>query len=50
VSTEVVVALPGGTTVAASITKTSARELRLRSGMRVSAIFQASSVILGAWG
>lgn len=47
VNTEVVIALKGGNSVAAIITNTSATELKLVEGAKVTAIFKASSVILG---
>lgn len=47
VNTEVVMALKGGNSVAAIITNTSAQDLKLIEGAKVTAIFKASSVILG---
>lgn len=47
VNTEVVIALKGGNSVAAIITNTSASELKLLEGAKATAIFKASSVILG---
>ena len=47
VNAEVVIALYGGNSVAAIITNTSASEMKLAEGMAVTAIFKASSVILG---
>lgn len=47
VNTEVVIALKGGNSVAAIITNASAVELQLVEGVKVMAIFKASSVILG---
>jgi molybdate transport system regulatory protein len=47
VNTEVVIALPGGNTVAAVITNVAAKELKLKAGKKALAIFKASSVILG---
>ena len=47
VNTEVVIELKGGNTVAAIVTSESARELKLIEGLRASAVFKASSVILG---
>ncbi len=47
VNTEVVIALKGGNSVAAIITNTSALDLKLVEGAKVTAIFKASSVILG---
>ena len=47
VNTEVVIALKGGNSVAAIVTNESARTLKLAEGMAASAIFKASSVILG---
>lgn len=48
VNSEVVVDLPGGGAVAAIITVESARSLGLQVGRPVTAIFKASSVIVGA--
>jgi molybdopterin-binding protein len=39
--------LPGGSMIAASITKTSVHSLGLKSGDKVSAIIKASNVIVG---
>ncbi|OBV39602.1 molybdate transport system regulatory protein [Janthinobacterium psychrotolerans] len=47
VNTEVVLALPGGGTIAAIITNQSASEMAIAVGSRVTAMFKASSVILG---
>lgn len=47
VNTEVVIALKGGNTVAAIITQQSAQEMQLAEGQAATAIFKASSVILG---
>ncbi len=47
VNCEVVLALPGGNTLAAIITNESARQLGLKAGQPVRALFKASSVILG---
>lgn len=47
VNSEVVVDLPGGGSVAAIITVGSAKDLGLKTGMRVTALFKASSVIVG---
>lgn len=47
VNAEVTVALSGETTLCAVITRESARNLALAEGMEVSAIFKASSVIVG---
>lgn len=47
VNTEVAIALEGGGTVAAIVTKESAERLGLVEGMAVLAIFDASSVIVG---
>lgn len=47
VNTEVEIYLPGGGTVSAIITNTSSDNLGLIQGMSVSAIFKASSVIIG---
>ena len=47
VNTEVVLQLPGGGTVAAIVTNTSAEALALRSGSAATAVFKASSVIVG---
>jgi molybdate transport system regulatory protein len=47
VNTEVVIALRGGNTVAAIITNGAAEALSLAEGMAATALFKASSVILG---
>jgi molybdate transport system regulatory protein len=47
VNTEVVIELKGGNSVAAVVTKVSAKALRLVEGKPASAVFKASSVILG---
>ena len=47
VSSEVAIALPGGTTVHATITHEAATELGIAEGSAVTAVFKASSVILG---
>ncbi len=47
VNTEVVIELPGGSAIAAVITNESARNLNLAAGQAATAIFKASSVILG---
>jgi len=47
VNSEVVVRLPGGTEVVASITKASAHLLGLQTGDKVSAVVKASNVMVG---
>jgi len=47
VSSEVVLALPGGGTVAAIVTLASAQALGLAAGVQAVALFKASSVIVG---
>jgi molybdate transport system regulatory protein len=47
VNAEVVIGLPGGDTVASSITKESVDSLGLTIGKQATAVFKASSVILG---
>ena len=47
VNSEVVVRLPGGTEVVASITKESVKNLGLKSGDKVCAIVKASNVMIG---
>lgn len=47
VNTEVSIELPGGGTIAAIITRDSGVKLALAVGMQATAIFKASSVILG---
>jgi len=46
VNTEVVVELPGGGSIAAIVTNESSKNLKLKTGHTISAIFKASSVIL----
>ena len=47
VNSEVIVRLPGGTEVVASITKASAEKLGLKAGDAVSAVIKASNVMIG---
>src|SRR5947207_15459877 len=47
VNSDIVVRLPGGTEIVASITKASVEALELRSGDRVSAVIKASNVLIG---
>jgi molybdate transport system regulatory protein len=47
VNAEAVIALPGGTEVHATITQGAADELGLKEGAAATAVFKASSVILG---
>jgi molybdate transport system regulatory protein len=47
VNTEVSIELPGGGTIAAIVTRDSGEALALEAGVQASAIFKASSVILG---
>lgn len=47
VNAEVVIELPGGGTIASIITNESSANLELKVGMKASAIFKASSVIVG---
>ena len=47
VNSEVVVRLPGGTEIVASITMASAHALALKAGVRASAIVKASNVMIG---
>ncbi|HWI10862.1 MAG TPA: TOBE domain-containing protein, partial [Burkholderiaceae bacterium] len=47
VNTEVVLELPGGGSVAAIVTNTSAMALGLAPGRAATAVFKASSVIVG---
>ena len=47
VSSEVGIALPSGATVYATITHDAVEELGIKEGMNASAVFKASSVILG---
>jgi len=47
VNSEIVVSLPGGTEVVASITKASTQALELRVGDEVSAVVKASNVLIG---
>jgi molybdate transport system regulatory protein len=47
VNAEVAIALPGGGTIAATVTCDSAEELGLAAGMPATALFKASSVIVG---
>lgn len=48
VSSEVAITLPSGATVYATITHDAVSELGIKEGMNASAVFKASSVILGA--
>lgn len=50
VNTEVVIELKGGQSVAAIITNEAVKELKLKTGQPASALFKASSVILGVAG
>lgn len=47
VNSEVAIALPGGTTVHATITHEAVTELGIHEGSGVTAVFKASAVILG---
>ena len=47
INSEVVLGLPGGNSLAAVITNESSRSLGLAKGAEVTAIFKASSVIVG---
>lgn len=47
VNTEVVIALPGGASVAAIVTQESAQALGLKEGIAATAMFKASSMIVG---
>ena len=47
VNSEVIIQLPGGSKIAASITKTSVHALGLKNGDEISAIIKASNVIVG---
>lgn len=47
VNSEVVVRLPGGTDIVASITKESVQSLGLKAGDKVSAVVKASNVLVG---
>lgn len=47
VNSEVIVRLPGGTEIVASITKTSAETLGLKAGDAVSAVIKSSNVMIG---
>ena len=47
ISSEVAIALPSGSTVYATITHDAATELGIKEGTNASAVFKASSVILG---
>ncbi|MFY7863567.1 TOBE domain-containing protein [Roseateles sp.] len=47
VNSEVVLELPGGGSIAAIVTSVSAQVLELKPGMEATAVFKASSVILG---
>ena len=50
VNSEVVIELEGGQSIAAIITNAAAKELKLKAGQPASALFKASSVILGVTG
>ena len=47
VNSEVIIALPGGSKVVASITKASAKSLGLKKGSKASAVIKASNVMVG---
>ena len=47
VSSEVVITIEGGGSIAAIVTQASAKELKLAPGVQATALFKASSVILG---
>jgi molybdate transport system regulatory protein len=47
VNAEVTIALPGGGTIAATVTRESVEVLELAAGMPATALFKASSVIVG---
>jgi molybdate transport system regulatory protein len=47
VNSEVIVRLPGGTEIVASITKESVKSMALKPGDKVSAVVKASNVIVG---
>jgi molybdate transport system regulatory protein len=47
VNSEVTIALPGGGTIAATVTRESGEGLQLEEGMAATALFKASSVIVG---
>ena len=47
VNSEILLRLPGGTEIVASITKVSAHNLGLATGDRVSAVIKASNVMIG---
>lgn len=47
VNTDVTIALPGGGTIGATVTRDSEEALELREGMGATAVFKASSVIVG---
>jgi len=47
VNSEVILALPGGTKVVASITKASVKKLGLKKGTKASAVIKASNVMVG---
>ena len=50
VSSEIAIALPSGATVYATITHDAVSELGIKEGVAASAVFKASSVILGVTG
>jgi len=50
VSSEIAIALPSGATVYATITHDAVNELGIKEGVAASAVFKASSVILGVTG
>jgi len=47
VNSDVTIALPGGGTIGATVTRDSEEALALRQGLAVTAVFKASSVIVG---
>jgi molybdate transport system regulatory protein len=49
VNSEVIITLPGGDSIAATVTNTSAESLQLQTGMEATAVFKSNAAILGTF-